>query len=184
MAIRRVGSKPAGTVTRSKPKAAADAAEARPAPLADNSPAAKPAADVARRQSAIGELHRLTTTAVRVLMSAAGIGIVLLVLTQIALDTFYPTIDIKPVSVPADVERLGYRPDVVSLKLADEIDRLQKAAPTGHRRRTLYFDRPPLDLTMPGLGFWCCRSPATSNPSCRCRKSSCAISPSRMASMS
>jgi TPR repeat protein len=86
-------------------------------------------------------------------MSTAGIVIVLMVLFQIALDTFFPTIDIKPVPVPAEMERAGYRPDVVSLKLADEIDRIQAIATTGHRRRTLFFDRPPLDLTMPGLGF-------------------------------
>jgi TPR repeat protein len=108
---------------------------------------------VAKRRLGFGELHRFLSATVRVIMSTAGIAIVLLVLSQIVLDTFFPTIDIKPVSVPADLEKAGYKADVVSLMLADELDRIEKAASTGHRRPTLYFNRPPLDLTMPGLGF-------------------------------
>lgn len=110
-------------------------------------------AEAVEQRSLFRRAHGFFGAAVRVVMSSAGIALVLLVLTQIAFDTFYPTIDIKPVPVPAELERAGYRPDVVSLKLADEIDRIQAIAPTGHRRRTLFFDRPPLDLTMPGLGF-------------------------------
>jgi hypothetical protein len=108
---------------------------------------------VAARRFPVSELHRMVTGAVRVIIAVAGFGLVLLILAQIVFDTLYPTIDIKPVPVPLELERAGYRPDVVSLKLADEIDRIQGIAPTGHRRRTLFFDRPPLDLTLPGLGF-------------------------------
>ena len=112
----------------------------------------EPAA-AAKRRSLFGELKRIFGVIVRIVISTAGVGIALLVLSQIALDTLHPTIDIKPVSVPHALDKAGYKPDVVSRKLADELVRIQNAAPTGHRRRTLYFDRPPLDLTMPGLGF-------------------------------
>jgi len=124
--------------------------EAHPERHAEQHEAAEPAP---QRRSWLGTLHGAAGAAIRIGISVTGALLVVLVLIQIAFDTFYPTIDIKPVPVPAALERAGYRADVVSLKLADEIDRIQKIAPTGHRRRTLYFDRPPLDLTMPGLGF-------------------------------
>lgn len=130
---------PTEPTAASAPRAAADA------------PAVAPAEK--KRLWVVLELHRLIGAATRILVSTAGVGIVLLVLAQIVFDTLHPTIDIKPVSMPLDLDRAGYKPDVVSRKIADQLELIQSTASTGHRRRTLYFDRPPLDLTMPGLGF-------------------------------
>lgn len=113
----------------------------------------KDTAETARPPSRLLALSRGVGAAIKVLISFAGAAIVLMVLSQIVHDTLTLSFDIKPVTVPDALEKAGYKPDVVSRKLADELDRIEHEATTGHRRPALYFDRPPLDLTMPGLGF-------------------------------
>jgi TPR repeat protein len=150
---------PHGTMKRIRNKAAAPPAGGTPIaqqPVAAAQSAVaedKTDAEPQSRRSWLGLLYRGATAIFRVAVSTTGAMIVVLVLWQIARDTFQATFDIKPVTVPDSMEKAGYKPDVVSRKLADELDRIQNVAPTAHRMRSLYFDRPPLDLTMPGLGF-------------------------------